>query len=231
MPSNGLIKSLERKSRRYKGQLRSVTESTDEHGVIEYLRGHNLFNNLALKYDLGIVLDPLPGDERFTGMLVIPYLTRNGVRAIKFRNLHHSDGDGAKFAVATGQKPRLYNTAAYFDAQEVIGIAEGEVDAINATEFLRLPTMGIPGAEMWHSNSRIWGPVFKDFSAVVMFTDGDKAGRELAKDVGETVGWRLKIVECPEGLDASEMINAGRATELIDKWQLATKEDEDVSDD
>ena len=59
-------------------------------GAIGYLRDHAIDQAIAIKYELGFVAEPLPGDERFQGMLSIPYLTPAGVQAIKFRSLNAS---------------------------------------------------------------------------------------------------------------------------------------------
>lgn len=191
-----------------------------KHGIESY--------PIAEKYRLGVVIEPLTGDEVFSGMLVFPYLTRAGVRALKFRNL----GDGKpKNLVPEGQKLRLYNTAAYFDAGEVIGLAEGEADAICATERLGIPTIGIPGVEAWSANRRVWAPLFKNFPRVLVFTDGDpvnantglRPGEELGKAIAESLKWRAKIIKCPEGEDVSSMVANGRKDELTKQFG----EDED----
>lgn len=184
--------------------------------------------DIARKYKLGLVIDPIEeGDERFRGMLAIPYLTRNGVKAIRYRNLSN---EKPKFAQPEGQGVRLYNTAAYFAEGDVIGLAEGEIDAIAATERLGVPTMGIPGATQWAGKARVWVHIFKDYPLVVMFADGDpeqvitddagrevrrfRPGRELARTVGESLKWRLKTVEMPEGEDVSSMVAADRIDEI-----------------
>ena len=86
---------------------------------------------VADRYRLGVVIEPLSGDEGFTGMLCFPYLTSHGVKAVKFRNL---SGNGPKNMVPEGQPVRLYNADAYFNADGIVGLAEGEADAIAATE-------------------------------------------------------------------------------------------------
>jgi hypothetical protein len=184
------------------------------------------------KYELGVVIEPVdPADERFTGMLSIPYLTRHGTRAIRFRNL--TPGAKPKMAQHDGQKLSLYNPNAYFDARDVIGLAEGEIDAITATEKLDIPTIGLPGAESWKANRRVWAPLFKNFQKVIVFTDGDpvnletglRPGEELGKAIRESLKWRARIIECPEGEDVSSMIAAGRSDEIIK--QFGSDDDED----
>jgi hypothetical protein len=192
------------------------------------------------KYRLGVVIDPLNGDERFGGMLSIPYLTPRGVKAVKFRRL---DGGKPKMAAPKSQPVRLYNTLACFDAGQVIGLAEGEVDAIVATEMLGIPTMGIPGAENWVKYGRIWAPLFKNFRQVLVFKDGDaeqkrirngqevmvRPGEELADAIVQSLKQKALVVDCPEPEDVSSMVAAGRAKELSDQW--AEDDDDESSDD
>lgn len=199
----------------------------------QYLADHGIKGREQIefvdKYQYGVVIKPLPGDERFTGMLAIPYLTPRGVRAIKFRRL---DDGKPKFAQVAGQGVRLYNTQAYFDADEVIGIAEGEIDAAIATERLGLPTLGIPGAEMWIAHNDIWAHLFKNFQRVLILADGDpemtitrnsqetkiRPGEEFAKTIVASLKLKARIIQCPEGEDVSSMVAAGRAAELADQF-------------
>jgi hypothetical protein len=165
-------------------------------------------------------------------MLVFPYLTRNGVRSLKYRRL--TEGKPKNLYIK-GITHRLYNPAAYHDASGTIGIAEGEADAIVATEFLDIPTIGIPGVESWKPNRRTWAPIFKNFERVIMFTDGDeinpdtglRPGEELGKMIVEALGWRVKLVKCPIGEDVSSMVASGREKELLEKVKKEDTDDDD----
>ena len=134
-----------------------------------YLANHGLFDpanpsaKIVQKYQLGVVVNPMPGDERFEGWLSIPYLTRRGVKALRFRNLKD---DGPKIGQVKGQSVRLYNPEALFGTHLEIGIAEGEIDAVAASECLGLPSVGIAGAKQWVAHHRMWAPLFKDFERV-----------------------------------------------------------------
>jgi Toprim-like len=180
---------------------------------------------LVKKYELGVVVNPMPGDERFEGWLSIPYLTRRGVKAIRFRNL--KDDGGPKIGQAKGQASRLYNPEALFGPHLSIGIAEGEIDAVAATEGLVLPSVGVPGATQWAAHHRMWAPLFKDFERVYVLRDGDKAGKDLADAITETLGFKVRVIEMPNDEDVSSMLVQGRASELTrhfkendedDKW-------------
>jgi hypothetical protein len=136
-------------------------------------------------------------------------------------------------AQPTGQHLRLYNTAAYFNATDTIGISEGEIDAICATERLCIPTIGMPGAEAWKANRIVWSTIFKNFQTVYVWTHGDpinektglRAGEEMGKAIQEDLGFRTKIIPCPEGEDVSSMVASGRIKELLDK--LGKSEDDE----
>lgn len=209
MPSESQKQSLERRSQTYAGQLLATPKPPD--GALSYFRTHGISQNIAIQYRLGMVIEPLPGDERFSGRLSIPYLTPSGCVSMRFRRLGES---GDKIMQPHGQKNRLFNTDAYFAAADTIGICEGEVDAICATEHLGIPSVGVPGVEGWKDE---WLPLLKDFTQVVIFADGDVPGRDFAYALAEKAGWRARVVKCPEGEDVASMCAAGRQAELIPK--------------
>jgi hypothetical protein len=217
---NGPKQRLEQTARKYHEQLINNTNNLNGPmlGVISYLREHGIGEkDIAIRYRLGVVSYPLVGDERFQGSLSIPYLTTGGVRAIKFRKFR---GD-IKFDAPLGQAPRLYNTAAYFKADKVIGLTEGEIDAIVATERLGIPCMGIPGAEVWRNKRETWAPLLKDFETVFVFADGDDAGDNLSYAITESIGMRGRVIRSPDGEDVSSMVASGRGDELTRACQLA----------
>ncbi len=202
----------------------------------KYLRDHGINNpDIVKKYRLGVVIDPMPGDERFQGMLSVPYLSRRGgVNLVKYRAL---DPDvKPKVAQYNSQPVRLYNTDAWFDADAAIGLTEGEPDAICVSENMtyslngqphRLPALGIPGAEMWKSHAGVWKFAFRNTRFVYFFAHGDEAGRDLARQVADTLGWQLRLVQCPEGEDVSSMVAGGHAGWFRDKLIIEKEEDDD----
>lgn len=182
----------------------------DLSGVRVYLTDHAIMDRrIVEKYKLGYVERPLPGDEQFTGRIAIPYLTPQGVASLKYRL---AGGTGSKYMQHKGQKPRLYNVAAYHEARHIIGLTEGEVDAIVATELVRVPTMGVPGSDGWQHAK--WSPIFKDFSRVLVFTDGDDAGDKFWDHVSESIGTRARRIPCDPGQDVSSMAYHGKVNDL-----------------
>jgi hypothetical protein len=219
--SNSRKRYLARAAEAYAGQLAELRPSSDPSGAIRYLAEHGVDFAIAAKYQLGYVSRPIPGDERFQGMLAIPYLTPAGPRGLKFRSL--SQG-GGKYAKHGGEKNRLYNAPAYFAAGNVIGLSEGEMDAIAASERLGIPTLGIPGVDGW---KKPWRQVFMDFSTVFIFADGDQPGRDFAAEMCEIIGDRARTVQCPDFEDVSSMVAADRGDELL-RLMSTSKEDEDA---
>ncbi len=236
---------LEKASRLYHNQFinpRNASRSAVIAGRT-YLTEHGLPTNcksgrdVVRKYQIGVVVNPLKGDEQFKGMLSIPYLTPRGTKAIKFRRL---DGGKPKYAAPKHQQARLYNPAAYFASEDVIGLAEGEIDAIVATERLHVPTMGVPGAEVWTAYSEIWKTLFKNNERVFVFIDGDKEqiryrngeevkyrpGAELGDAISESLKTKVTLVTCPEGFDVSSMVASGRSQELLDQMAEEAEDEE-----
>lgn len=228
-------KKLERTSTYYHSQFLNPPEGASE--IVRagkgYLAVHGIDSpGVIKKYGLGVVANPLPGDERFMGMLCIPYLSRRGgVKAIKFRKL---SGDGPKVQQYANQQARLYNTRAWFEADDAIGLTEGEPDAMCASQHLTytrhgriypLPAMGIPGAEMWAAHESVWSICLKDVRTVFVFCHGDTAGRELGKQVAESLRWRATVLNMPEGEDVSSLVASGKSDWFADK--LTVEEDDD----
>src|SRR3954451_14079228 len=222
--SNSRERYLERASRQY--HLTFVNpKNANESAVIngrKYLTDHGIgLMSIAKTYHLGVVINPLPGDERFTGWLSIPYDTPRGFKGIRFRNL---SGNEPKIGQHPGQPGRLYNTKAYFADSSVIGIAEGEIDAIAATECLGLPTIAVPGSQMWAAHKNIWSPLFKNFRQVLVLRDGDQAGKDLADQISESLKLRARVIDMPAGEDVSSMVAKGRAEELTKQFDLGDDE-------
>ena len=213
--------SLATKAQKYHEQLADEGNPTSQVGR-DYL-GRRLLGDFADKYQLGIVADALPGDEVHVGRLVVPYLTLAGVRAIKYRCIedHSCKAEGhPKYTQPHGQEQRLYNALAYFGGHDVIGVCEGELDAVTATEHLGVNTFGVPGASQWDKQGWHWQLVLRDFATVIVFADGDKPGRELASKIAADAGPGSRIVYCPDGEDINSMVVANRGDELVRKAGL-----------
>lgn len=210
--------SLESRAAAYESQLNERASPISLAGC-EYLASRLLLHDVweSDPFRFGVVAEPLPGDEQYQGRLCIPYLTLAGVRGLKFRCIEDHDckeSGHAKYIQPFGQEQRIYNALAYFGAHDAVGIAEGELDAVTATIHLGIPTVGIPGATQWDKSGWHWQLVLRDFAQVVIFADGDKAGKEFAQKVANDAGPSSRIAWCPDGEDVNSMVVKGRADEL-----------------
>jgi hypothetical protein len=176
----------------------------------EYLADRDLAD-AAGPFRLGYVAEPLPGHETYAGMLAIPYLRRSvsgwSVVSMRFRCIedHEHRGHG-KYMSLPGDPPRLFNTLALQSDSDVVGLEEGELDAISLT-LCGVPAVGAPGAESWKPH---WTLPFLGFEAVYALTDGDEAGRRFGHARAKELP-NLKIVPSAPGEDVnSEMIRHGR---------------------
>lgn len=209
--------SLDAKSQIYAKQLKSCTEDPARRMTIDYLTDHGIDGATAGKYQLGLCSNPAPGDERFKGMLAIPYQTRAGIVAIKYRCTAEHDcrdfGHG-RYSQYLGQTSRLFNSRAFFTAGNTIGISEGEIDAIAATERVGIPTLGMSGVTQWQAMSRVWKIALRDYDTVVYFADGDKAGIDCGRTVVGDLGAKGRLVKCDSEEDVASMVAKGEAMKL-----------------
>jgi hypothetical protein len=230
--SSGPVTTLGSKVAKYArhlqvGDTAQVSELTR---TINYLRDHGLTKELAAKYHLGFVNPAESADNRYRGMLAIPYLTHAGVVAIKFRCVEDHDHGAfhhGKYSQPEGQEPWIFNPQAFFDADDTIGVAEGEIDAIVATEFLGVPTIGIPGVEIWKANRKSWRRTLDDYTTVLIFVDGDtkredgsQPGLDMARSIQSDVRGRGRLVKCDQGEDVASMVAAGKIEVLRERAGL-----------
>lgn len=223
--SNSPEITLDMKARKYAEWLKKPsTQSPTWRACVDYLKSHAIDPEIAGKYSLGYVSRAPRGEERFQGTLAIPYITRNGIVGIKYRcvikDCNHRQ-HGGKYMQPHGQASRLYNSRAFFDASDDIGMAEGEIDAIAATEHVGLPTLGMPGAEQWQGHRTIWKIALKDYDMVVFFADGDEAGTKCGRTVTEDLGPKHgRLVRCDDGEDVASSVVKGRVDDLRERAGL-----------
>lgn len=192
--SSSVRESLERATRTY--EMFNPLAST-------YLEGRGLDPSLAATYRLGVVIEPEIGHEVYEGRLSIPYLTKAGVVNMKFRCMedHVCKEVGHPKYLGLSNRTNIYNTLAFFEDSPVIGITEGEIDAIVMDAMVGVPTVGIPGAQNWKPH---FERCFSDYERVLLFADGDTAGRDFAKQVS-TVLDGVTVIHMPEGMDVNSV--------------------------
>lgn len=195
MLSDGLRTSLKQAADRYHANVYEARS---------YLEARGIGETEALGHHLGKVSDPLPGHERFRGMLSIPYMCMDTVVALKFRRIDGSEG--AKYDAPAGQKQRLYNAQSLADGGSLAVVCEGEFDAIVAQRVLGAPSVGVPGVAAWSANPH-WSRCFGDFDRVVVIGDNDlkeddsNPGMRHAQRVVKDLGHNAELVTPPPGHD------------------------------
>lgn len=184
-------------------------------------RGLGAFEGLD-KFRFGYVDDPLPEHEKYRGKLAIPYLRchpRHGwtVAQIRFRAL---DGSKPKYTSTPGAKPRVYNTQALTQPGLVVGICEGELDAVTAS-LAGLPTVGLPGSTTWQPH---WAEMFKGYHEVLVFTDGDEPGEKMGRTIAKALS-NARIIPCPDGEDINSILTSQGLDALREKLQIEESND------
>ena len=179
--------------------------------ALPYLEGRGIPADIAERWQLGYVLDPLPGHERFKNYLSIPYLTKAGVTGIKFRCItdHGVDDEGArlpceghpKYDSEAGVGTYLFGAMSFWRNSPFICITEGELDAI-ACDVAGLPAVGISGATKWLSH---WQFCFEGYEEVIVLADDDKAGEKLASNVTSSV-YSARVITFPKGEDVNSYL-------------------------
>lgn len=173
------------------------------HLAESYLAERGLWEDGILRVArLGVVAEPTPEYEKYEGRLVLPYLTPGGVVNIKFRCIQHDKCDGhKKYLGLPGAVDRLYNVQALHDASKTIHIAEGELDALSAS-VVGFPCVGISGASKWQAH---YTKLFEDFEQVIVFAEGDEAGREFGKRIRGELD-NARVVQLPDGEDVNSLL-------------------------
>lgn len=183
----------------------------------EYLREHAITPDMVDNYLLGIV----PQGEKYAGRLSIPYLTRAGIKAMKFRCQEDHDCKEVEClkTILVGDQ-RIYNPAAFQLARNVIGLCEGEPDAMVADTTL-LPSIGIPGVHAWTAHHAVWKFALRDYDEVLVFAQGDKAGLDFGRMVVDHLGaTKAYLVRCDDKADVASMVATGQADRLRERAGL-----------
>lgn len=182
----------------------------------EYLINRGLPLDVARGWQLGYVLDPHAGHETYKRRLSIPYLTPGGVVDIKFRCLDHDrwseseqhwvndckDLGHPKYVNEAGSTSHLFGVWNLRRDSSIMCICEGELDTIAAWSLAGLPAVGVSGTQRWRG---YWRLLFDAYDDVVVFADGDDAGRKFSAHVASSV-YNARGVHMPPGHDVNSFI-------------------------
>ena len=194
-------------------------ESLDDN-TLDYFRKRGLDEEDLKAFRIGTVVEPFEdAHEVYVGRAVLPYMTPTGVVNLKFRCIedHACKEHGhQKYYALSGNGTHLYNVLALHKDSNTVAITEGEIDAITVQQRLGIPTLAYPGADQWMPKTH-WPSVFEGYSTVYVIADGDKPGRDAAKQVAGTMTRNSKIVYMPDGEDANSYLLTEEGQEWLAK--------------
>lgn len=207
-----------KQSNEHNNYLQDAT--TRYHNALPGSPGEEYLGNRGLtqieNFKLGYVGVPLPGHEQHKGCLAIPYIRRSPAGAwrvvsIKFRCVqqhNHKEQGHPKYKLHTGHSPMLFNTVAFDQTEDTIGICEGELDAI-AASISGVPSVGVAGVESWRDHFAV---PFQGYDTVYIFADNDDAGQGM-KFADKIAGIlkNTRVIPCEKGMDLNdELVQYGQ---------------------
>jgi DNA primase len=196
MASNAQSKLLMEAAQRYAQEISpEAIVALAERGISE---------QVAARFQLGTITDPINGHEMYDGWISIPYITAgNYCVGFKFRRL---DDAKPKYGSPTGQKAHLYNVTDVLIQSPYIVVCEGELDTVITSGMVGIPADGLPGVQAWKPH---YAKLFNGYDTVYIVgdndikEDGSNPGMEFAKRVANEI-FNSQIVTLPPGMDIND---------------------------
>lgn len=196
MVSNVQSKSLLEAAQRYAQAITPLALGVlEERGISE---------EVAARFMLGTITEPMNGHETYEGWISIPYITASGsCVGFKFRR---TDEGKPKYGSPVGQKSHLYNVCDITLDSPYVVVCEGELDAVITSGVLGIPAVGVPGVAAWKPH---FPRLFTGYESVYVVgdndvkEDGSNPGAEFAKRVANEV-LNSQIVTLPPGMDIND---------------------------
>lgn len=182
--------------------LRYAQEISPEALVVLAERG--ISEEVAARFQLGTITDPINGHEMYEGWISIPYITAlNDCVGFKFRRV---DDGKPKYGSPLGQKAHLYNVTDVLIQSPYIVVCEGELDTVITSGVLGIPAVGVPGVQAWKPH---FSKLFSGYDAIYVVgdndikEDGSNPGADFSKRVANEV-LNSQIVQLPPGMDIND---------------------------
>ena len=181
--------------------------------AIVALAERGISEEVAARFQLGTITDPINGHEMYEGWISIPYITAmNHCVGFKFRRL---DDGKPKYGSPLGQKAHLYNVTDILIQSAYIVVTEGELDTVITSGVLGIPAVGVPGVQAWKPH---FAKLFNGYDTVYVVgdndikEDGSNPGAEFARRVASEV-LNSVIVTLPPGMDINDYYLANGSEE------------------
>jgi DNA primase len=196
MASNGQSKLLMEAAQRYAQEISpEALVALAERGISE---------EVAARFQLGTITDPINGHEMYEGWISIPYITAlNDCVGFKFRRV---DDGKPKYGSPLGQKAHLYNVTDILIQSPYVVVCEGELDTVITSGVLGIPAVGVPGVQAWKSH---FPKLFNGYDTIYVVgdndvkEDGSNPGADFSKRVANEV-LNSQIVQLPPGMDIND---------------------------
>lgn len=196
MASNAQSKLLLEAAQRY------AQEISPE--ALAALADRGISEQVAARFQLGTITNPINGHEMYDGWISIPYITAmNHCVGFKFRRL---DDGKPKYGSPTGQKAHLYNVVDVTVTSPYIVVCEGELDTVITSGVLGIPAVGVPGVQAWKPH---FSKLLNGYDSVFVVgdndlkEDGSNPGAEFSKRVASEI-LNSVIVTLPPGMDIND---------------------------
>jgi len=196
MALNEQSKLLKEAAERYAQEINQET--------LDVLSARGMSEEVAAKFQLGTVTDPINGHEMYKGWLSIPYITATGTCvAFKFRRL---DDGKPKYGMPTGQKTHLFNVTDILLDSPYVVVCEGELDAVITSGVLGIPSVGVPGVQNWKAH---YPKLFAGYDTIYIAgdndvkEDGSNPGHEFSKRLASELT-NSTVVTLPPGMDIND---------------------------
>lgn len=196
MASNGQSKLLLEAAQRYAQEISpEALVALAERGISE---------EVAARFQLGTITDPINGHEMYEGWISIPYITAlNDCVGFKFRRV---DEGKPKYGSPLGQKAHLYNVTDILVQSPYVVVCEGELDTVITSGVLGIPAVGVPGVQAWKPH---FPKLFNGYDTVYVVgdndvkEDGSNPGADFSKRVANEI-LNSQIVQLPPGMDIND---------------------------
>ena len=196
MASNAQLKLLRESAQRY-----ALAISPE---ALAVLAERGISEEVAARFELGTVSEPMNGHEMYEGWISIPYITAmDNCVGYKFRRL---DDVKPKYGSPTGQKAHLYNVEDTLVLGPHLVVCEGELDTVITSGVLGIPAVGVPGVQAWKPH---FSKLMMGYDTVFIVgdndikEDGSNPGMEFSKRVASEV-LNSQIVTLPPGMDIND---------------------------